>query len=578
LGDGTTTTRLSPVQIGNAYDWSLIRTYKYHSAGIKTNGTLWIWGRNDFGQIGNGGGANVASPIQIGTDTWLKVGLSQLSTFAVRSDGTLWGCGQLPGSNTLVQIGTDNDWVDVDGGDGVIAKKSNGTLWTWGFNSDGILGQGNTTILASPTQMGTDTDWASFAMGEIAAFGIKTNGTLWGWGNFGGFVGVNPPASYSPNQIGTDTDWAEVTVSSGNAVMGRKTNGTIYTWGSVSGISLGDGVTFLSLTPFQVGTGTYWSQVSAGENHYTMLKNDGTLWGWGENPNGELGISSTINQQTPIQIGSSSSWSLISAGQFYTLALLSVSAATGKINTITNIDTNSAFVSIENINEGVSSITSKGLVWSTSGTPSIENNQGFVTSGSGTASFQSQITNLKSNTLYYVRAFFTNSLGTGYSAISSFITAKVIEDYAPNNGDGNGDGTLDSQQPNVHSLQTIDSNFVTIVSLDDDIIKETSAIAPIKDSRYNYPRGQVKFRIDRQKAKIKIYYHGVESLTNYKYRKVDAFERYYNLEDVVFSSEIVGGRIVATATFIIEDGSRADYDGIKNGVIIDPVGFALPLD
>src|SRR6185436_7547272 len=111
---------------------------------------------------------------------------------ALKQDGTIWALGQngeglLGITNSVVrkltQVGSDNDWVDVQAGVGhCMALKKNGSLWVWGRNGYGEMGMGKTSPFEPPMQAGSDSDWKAISPGDFHCYGLKTNGTLWGWG------------------------------------------------------------------------------------------------------------------------------------------------------------------------------------------------------------------------------------------------------------------------------------------------------------------------------------------------------------------------------------------------------------
>tara|TARA_R100001015_G_C4571665_1_gene129630 strand:- start:268 stop:936 length:669 start_codon:yes stop_codon:yes gene_type:complete len=199
---------------------------------IKTDGTLWTWGRGTYGELGQntswhaGGTYIFSSPKQVGTDTtWSVVRGGNERTFAGKTDGTLWiwgsnQYGQL-GQNQAgsyptgawaaspKQIGTSTDWnVSVDtmacGSTNNYAIKTDGSLWSWGTNFSGKLGDNTTIQRSSPVQVGTDTTWSKVAATSGSAFGLKTDGSLWSWGynNLAGALGQNDrTARSSPTQL-----------------------------------------------------------------------------------------------------------------------------------------------------------------------------------------------------------------------------------------------------------------------------------------------------------------------------------------------------------------------------------------
>src|SRR5579872_4197543 len=165
------------------------------------------------------------------------------------------------------------------------------TLWAWGYNGYGQLGDGTSTDHHSPEQIGTDANWAQVSAGGLNfTVAIKTEGTLWAWGfNNDGELGDGTTTGRdSPEQIGTDTNWAQVSAGDSDTLAVR-TDGSLWGWGFNGNGQLGDGTTTGRNSPEQVGTDINWAQVSAGYSHTLAIKTDGTLWAWGFNGDGELG-------------------------------------------------------------------------------------------------------------------------------------------------------------------------------------------------------------------------------------------------------------------------------------------------
>ena len=287
LGLGDTVSRSSPVQIGTGAGWSKIATAQGFASAIKTDGTLWSWGQNNWGQLGNGTIINKSSPVQISALTnWSKISAGAMHTHGMKKDGSLWSWGRnyegqlgINGSLTdlylgIYQVGTGTTWLNVSGGyRHSIATKSDGTLWTWGFNQYGALGGSGGGII--PGRVGNGTTWLNVCALNYTGFATKTDGTLWAWGyNAGGQCGFGF-IDRDPN---------------GNARY-------IY-------------------EPTQVGTGTNWSRIFGGSGHVFATKTDGTLWGWGTNTAGQLGDGTVIDKSGPVQIGALTTWlnAVVSAG------------------------------------------------------------------------------------------------------------------------------------------------------------------------------------------------------------------------------------------------------------------------
>ncbi|WP_447637662.1 RCC1 domain-containing protein [Flavobacterium microcysteis] len=315
LGDGTTVDKNTPVQIGTATDWYQIAAGSNHSLAIKIDGTLWAWGNNGSGELGDGTIVRKNAPVRIGTATnWSQISGGIFHTLATKADGTLWAWGdnsygQL-GSGTYMprysptQVGTDSDWYQIAAGAShTLATKINGSLWTWGRNGSGQLGDGTNIIRTAPVQLGASFDWAQIATKSTHTIAIKTDGTLWTWGENGdGQLGDGTTANRNiPVRIGTDTDWSGITAG-WNHTLATKTDGTLWTWGNNDYAQLGDGTNTTVNVPIRISTASDWSVITAGWNHSLATKIDGALWVWGLNGDGELGDGTNINRNTPTPI------------------------------------------------------------------------------------------------------------------------------------------------------------------------------------------------------------------------------------------------------------------------------------
>jgi YD repeat-containing protein len=158
-----------------------------------------------------------------------------------------------------------------------VAVKTDGTLWAWGYNGFGELGDGTTTQRVTPVQVGTDTRWASVAAGQWHTVAVKTDGTLWAWGNnsYGQLGDGTTTQRHAPVQVGIDTNWASVagSVAAGYGhTVATKTDGTLWAWGYNASGQLGNGTTTQRVTPMQVGTDTHWASVAAGFYHTIGLR------------------------------------------------------------------------------------------------------------------------------------------------------------------------------------------------------------------------------------------------------------------------------------------------------------------
>ncbi|MCL2568443.1 MAG: S-layer homology domain-containing protein [Oscillospiraceae bacterium] len=338
LGDGDTSnhSRATPFPIptpaGATLPWVYVSAGGLHSAAIDSAGVLWTWGAAGQGQLGSGTTTDSGTPAQVtdpnAANPWVSVSAGARHTVAIKADGTLWAWGEnaqgaigqgnvnSPGQyNTPQQIfvmpGIPDTyiWLDASAGgyyDGglsygghTLAIRADGTLWAWGWNQSGQVGNGTIT-LGSPYGIGTPTNitptgttWSSVSAGCWSSFAIDSSGTLWGWGGNGQFqlgLGVTGDQS-TPQQISTATDWQSVSAGRYHT-MGIR-SGTLWGWGQNDEGWLGNGTTATNQTPLQIGTDTNWIRVSAAWYHTMAVKNDGSLWSAGSNGALQLGNGNT---------------------------------------------------------------------------------------------------------------------------------------------------------------------------------------------------------------------------------------------------------------------------------------------
>jgi alpha-tubulin suppressor-like RCC1 family protein len=338
-----------------------------HCLALISDETMWAWGDNAYGQLGDGThGDNRFPPVHVKNLTEVQaIDGGQAHSLAVKRDGTVW----VWGSNAQGQLGigesgdtyvypmsleTISGVEDVAAGAAYsLALKSDGSVYAWGDNAYGQLGVGAGIVFLSPTQVkgpngeGYLTGVQAIATGSQHSLALMSDGTVYAWGgNHHGQLGIGTSEGISnipvqvngPNGTGVLSDVQAIAAGTYFS-LALKSDGTVWAWGGNSYGQLGTNSTVEHQSPVQVqGPGGvdvsgYLSDVkaiSAGEHHSLALKRDGTVWAWGENNHGQLGTNSTHEHYTPVQVqgpggvdvsGYLSDVKTVDGGEFFSLAL-----------------------------------------------------------------------------------------------------------------------------------------------------------------------------------------------------------------------------------------------------------------
>ena len=319
LGQNERTDRSSPVQIPGT-QWNFTEGKfclgDYNTFAIKTDGTLWAWGYNSNGTLGQNNQIAYSSPTQIPGTQWSAISFDSTSgpVLGLKSDGTLWSWGygvygsggyneSFPKRSSPVQI-PGTQWSKISSSPrNPLALKSDGTLWSWGENGYGQGGFNNQGIYYSSPRQIPGTQWEHLGSGYLTNYAIKTDKTLWAWGNSNGKLANNDAATQysSPIQI-PGTQWSRIRPSQSSA-LASKTDGTLWAWGVNNVGQLGQNNTTYYSSPRQI-PGTQWSStaIAHGYGQFHALKTDGTLWASGLNNYGQLGQNERIDRSSPVQI------------------------------------------------------------------------------------------------------------------------------------------------------------------------------------------------------------------------------------------------------------------------------------
>ncbi len=304
-----------------------------HSVFLKNDGTVWAWGSNNYGQLGDGTTAERHTPVSGLTGvTEISVGSGSVHSLALKSDSTVWawgynyygqlGDGTIIERHTPVPVSGLTDVITIAAGSHhSLAVKSDGTVWAWGSNQFGKLGNGTIIDSSTPVQVSDLTGVTAVAADLFHSLALKSDGTVWAWGsNFGRLGDGTTTERHTPVQVIGLTAVTAIAVGM-NHSLALKSDGTVWAWGSNANGQLGDGTTTQSLTPVQViGLTTDVIAIAAGSYHSLALKSDGTVWAWGSNTNGQLGDNTIIERHTPVQVSNLTGVTAIAGGYYHSLA------------------------------------------------------------------------------------------------------------------------------------------------------------------------------------------------------------------------------------------------------------------
>ncbi len=303
-----------------------------HVLALKKDGTVWAWGSNAHGQLGDGSYKDSTEPVEVqGLDGVGSIAAGKDNSLALKNDGTVWAWGynsygqlgdgslNYTGSPVPLQVpGLSGITIISCGGSHCLALQSNGTVWAWGENSHGILGDGTNESRFTPVKSKLN-DVKTFNAGEEShALAVKNDGYVWAWGyNYKGQLGeggvslsdqnrmsIGPDADdYNPDIVRGLTD-AQAVAAGGSHSVALKSDGTVWVWGSNSDGQLGLGTIGGSdvTSPEQVPGLDGVTAVAAGMYYTLALEDDGTVWAWGSNSDGQIGNSSVSSTASPVLV------------------------------------------------------------------------------------------------------------------------------------------------------------------------------------------------------------------------------------------------------------------------------------
>lgn len=334
LGNDSRLIQRTPLEVNNLASMTAVAAGDVHSTALSSDGTVWTWGFNGQGQLGDGTTVQRASPARVlTTDTatgalaGATIALSGVITIAsginhsigLKGDGTIWAWGH----NSYGQIGNDSTTnslvaTHVQGLSGMsmiaiaavsyhnLALRSDGTVWSWGNNTSGQLGDGKTSSLKVATLVPGLNGIVAIAAGSSHSLALKNDGTVWAWGlNTSGQLGdTTTTLRKSPVQVSGLSGIFDI-AAGGDHSLALRADGTVWAWGANSVGQLGDNTTTNRLTPQIVSNLAYVTDIAAGGYHSLAIKNDSSVWSWGNNWYGQLGeFTDTLvsERHVPVQV------------------------------------------------------------------------------------------------------------------------------------------------------------------------------------------------------------------------------------------------------------------------------------
>jgi alpha-tubulin suppressor-like RCC1 family protein/subtilisin family serine protease len=314
LGNNSTINSLVPIQVVGLNDIVQVAAGANHTLALSQNGDVWTWGSNSGGQLGDGSLVNKRVPVfVIGNMEQVAGGYSH--TAALKADGTVWtwgdnaygqlGIGTTNRSTVAVQVTglASNVTAVAARGYHTVALKANGTVWTWGHNAYGQLGIGTTNRSTVAVQVAGLSNIVAIASGKYHTLALDSSGKVWSWGiNGSGQLGNGTLIGRStPGLVSNLTSCVEI-IAGDNYTIAIAQDRKVWTCGYGNYGQLGNGLTENRSTPVRAQGLANILGIGAGGTHGLALGYDGAVWTWGSNGSGQLGIDTTTKKTVPGKI------------------------------------------------------------------------------------------------------------------------------------------------------------------------------------------------------------------------------------------------------------------------------------
>jgi alpha-tubulin suppressor-like RCC1 family protein len=290
---------------------------KSHTLTLAQDGKVWSLGGNYSGQLGNGtfDGEAVEPKVISGLDGVIAVLAGGDHSVALKKDGTVWAWG----SNESGQLGNgtkqnspvprqvagiSNVKAIATGSSHIVALKSDGTVWSWGANHSGQIGNGENLDCPTPTQVSGLQDITGIVAGAYNTSALKNDGTVWSWGfnGMGQLGNGGNERSNTPVRV-SGMNNVRVIAAGDRHVVALKQDGTVWAWGSNRASQLGSSTVSYSFSPVQVSGATNITDIAASAGHTIAIARNDTVWGWGDVGTGQWGNGASLDGSvSPVQV------------------------------------------------------------------------------------------------------------------------------------------------------------------------------------------------------------------------------------------------------------------------------------
>jgi len=309
--------------VSSEFAWASVSAGFYHTCGLTTAGDAYCWGRNDFGQLGDGSTTNHYTPTLVsGGLTWASLTSGYLHTCGVTTAGDAYcwggndwgqpiiGDGSTTNRYTPTLVSGGLTWGSLtSGSQHTCGVTTAGEAYCWGYNGDGQLGDGTTTDRSIPTLVSGGLTWASLSggSGTYHTCGVTTAGDAycWGLGSYGRLGTGSTTNHHTPALVSGGLTWGSISPGRDHTC-GVTTGGDAYCWGEGADGKLGNARDTDRYAPVLVSGGLTWGSITTGRFHACgLLKSIGVGYCWGSNPYGELGDQTNTSSSVPVRVGGS---------------------------------------------------------------------------------------------------------------------------------------------------------------------------------------------------------------------------------------------------------------------------------